>query len=116
MATTLTDSYLKHFGGGRTHTADWTFTAGETGDPFEMPAASDRSVQMAGTFNGATVVLEGSNDGTNYVTLTDQAATALSFTSAGLRLILQPTRYIRPRVSSGSVTSVTISVVANRRV
>jgi hypothetical protein len=96
--------------------ASWTFTASETGDPFEMPAASDRSVQLAGTFNTATILIEGSNDGTNYRTLTNQAASALSFTAAGLELVLQPTRYIRARVSAGAATSVTITLLANRRV
>jgi hypothetical protein len=116
MATTMTPSYLSHFGGGRTHMASWTFTSNETGLPFEMPGASDRSVQLTGTFNGATVLIEGSNDGTNYATLTDQAAGALSFTAAGLALVLQPTRYIRARVSAGSVTSVVITLLANRRI
>lgn len=122
MATTMTPSYVRE-NGGRTHKASWTFTSNETGLPFGVPSASDRSVEVVGTFNSATVILEGTNTGDNetaaaaatWTTLTDQAATALSFTTNGLRVILQPTRWIRARVSSGSVTSVTVTVIANRR-
>ena len=40
--------------------------------PFEFVDWADRTIHVYGTFGvGGTVVLEGSNDGTNYVTLTD---------------------------------------------
>lgn len=72
----------------------------------------DRSVQLVGTFNSSTVVIEGSNDGVNYVTLSDTSGGALSFTSAGLKQIEQITAFIRPRVSVGSTTSVKVIIVA----
>lgn len=93
----------------------WTpFThTNTTGDAFEFPDYSDRSVQITGTFDSATVVLEGSNDGTNWVTLTDPQGNAISKTSAGLEQIEEVTRYIRPKHSGGtSAESITVTVLA----
>ena len=79
---------------------------GDSGSPVEYHTSADRSVQVVGTFGaGGTVVIEGSNDGTNYVTLTDPQANALSFSSAGLEAISELTRYIRPRVTGGDGTT-----------
>jgi hypothetical protein len=81
---------------------------GNTGTPNERPYFSDRSVQVVGTFGGSTCVIEGSNDGVNWVTLSDPAGVALSFTVAGLKQILQVTRYIRPNVSGGAGVSLNV--------
>lgn len=97
---------------GKGSLATWTALAtGDTGKPVSGVGLSDRSVQMTGTFGGATVVLEGSNDGTNYTTLTDTAGSALSFTSAGLKQVLQITKYIRPSVSGGAGVSINCNVL-----
>lgn len=71
-----------------------------------MPGSSVRSVQFTGTFGtGGTILLEGSNDGTNYVTLTDPQGNAISKTAAGIEAIEETTVYIRPRVSAGDGTT-----------
>lgn len=89
----------------------WTPVAtGDTGVPVENYSFSDRSVQVTGTFGGATCTIEGSNDGVNYATLTDNAGVALTFTSTGLRQVLQITRYIRPSVTAGA-GSLTITLM-----
>jgi len=73
--------------------------AGDIGQPLQRTDLADRSVHVTGTFAGATIVLEGSNDGTNYFTLANPAGAALSFTRAGL-MAGQPTdRSVRPRVN-----------------
>lgn len=77
--------------------------------PFEGPEWADRSVQIVGTFNGGTVVMEGSNDGTNWATLTDPQGNAISKTAAGIEQIEEVTRYMRPKVSAG--TGLTINVI-----
>lgn len=100
--------------GEQAHVVSWAFTGGDTGVPIEMPGASTRSVQFAGTFNGATVVLEGSNDGTNYATLTDPQGNAISKTADALEKVEEVTRYVRPRVSAGAVTAVTITMLLRR--
>lgn len=90
--------------------ASWTLATGDQGAPCEMVMASEKSVQVTGTFNTSTVVLQGSNDGTNWVTLTDPQGNALSFTSAALEAIEEHTRYVRPSVSGGTATALTVTL------
>jgi len=99
------------------NTGVWTALAnGDTGAPFEIPGAADRSVQIGGTFGaGGTCVIEGSNDGVTYFTLNNIQGTALSATSAALKGVAEITRYIRPRVSAGDgTTSITVTLLARR--
>lgn len=91
----------------------WSALAtGDTGALLSSAAFADRSVQVGGTFGGATCTIEGSNDGVNFATLTDTAGVALTFTTAGLKQILQITRYIRPSISGGAAASININLVA----
>src|SRR5258708_26883719 len=92
----------------------WTplAAAGDVGQPLQRTDLADRSVQVTGTFAGATIVLEGSNDGTNYFTLSNPASAALSFTAAGLMQVNQPTAWVRPRVTLGNGASLTGTVTA----
>jgi len=84
---------------------------GNTGAPVEKPTFSDRSVQVAGTFGGATCTIQGSNNGADWVTLTDPAGVALTFTSTGLKQILQVTKYIRPSITGGAAASIDVSLL-----
>jgi hypothetical protein len=85
--------------------------APDDGEAVELAGYADRSVQVQGIFDTTTVVIEGSNDGVNYHTLTDPQGTALSFTAAGLRAILQIARYVRPRVTAGGAgTDITVTM------
>lgn len=93
----------------------WTMvTVGDTGAPMPFAQWSDRSVQFTGTFGAGTIVWEGSNDGTNYETLTDAQAVAISKTAVGLEQVVEVTQLARPRVSVG-VTSVVVTCVARRQ-
>lgn len=90
---------------GQASLVTWTSVAtGDTGAPIQAPAFSDRSVQVSGTFGGATCTIEGSNDGVTYFTLTDPAGAPATFAVAGLKQLLQITRYIRPSVAAGAGT------------
>lgn len=97
-------------------TITWTgLVNGDSGTPVShMTAFADRSIQVTGTFgSGGTVLIEGSLDGTNYATLTDQSDNALSITSAKIEQVIQLVKYLRPRVSAGDgTTSLTITLVA----
>lgn len=86
---------------------------GNTGAPVLNPTYRERIVQASGTFGGATVVMEGSNDGTNWVTLTDTAATPanISFTATGIKKILMTTKFIRPNVSGGAGAAIDINLL-----
>lgn len=75
-----------------------------TGTAVEFPNWRDRSVQIVGTFDSATVVIEGSNDGSTWVTLTDPQGNAISKTAAALEQIEEVVRYIRPSHSGGTAS------------
>lgn len=93
-------------------TTKWSGLA--TGDEGVPIATGGRqiSVQVTGTFGGATVAMQGSNDGSNWVSLNDQAVIAnpCSFTSAGLKGVLQMPKYIRPVVSGGAGTGLIVTL------
>ena len=80
---------------------------GDTGAAIELGNYQDRSIQITGTFGaGGSVSLQGSNDGgTTWATLTDPAGNALTFTSAGLKQVLQITHKVRMTVTAGDGTT-----------
>jgi hypothetical protein len=76
---------------------------------------ADRSVQVEGTFGGATIALNGSNDKSNFRTLNDPSMTPLTFTAAGLRAVLEAVVQFAPSISGGDgTTGVTVSVLLRR--
>lgn len=83
----------------------------DQGLPVSLVGAADRTVQIGGTFGAATVVLEGSLDGTNYITLTDPQGNAISKTSAALEAVSEIVNFIRPSTSGGTGTSVTVTML-----
>lgn len=93
-----------------------TLLNGDDGAPFEFVDWADRTIQVFGTFGaGGTVLVEGSNDGANWATLTDSNGVAMSLTAASVKQINEVPRYVRPRVSAGDgSTSLTFSLVARR--
>jgi hypothetical protein len=85
---------------GRTHLYQWLLTtADHTGEAGNNPGASDRTIQVYGTWGGASLTVEGSNDGTNWATLHDPTGEELVFTTDGIAVILENPLYIRPRLS-----------------
>jgi len=102
----------------KAHIARWTGltkTTDDTGSPLEMVGSADRSVQVEGVFNGGTLLLEGSNDGSNYATLTDPQGNNLSFTSATIETVAEITRYVRPRVTAGGgSTNLAVTMLVRR--
>jgi len=91
----------------------WTLVGTDDGAPINMTQWADRSVQFVGTWGGGTVLFEGSNDGTNYATLTDAQTSAISKTADSLEQVVELTRLARPRASV-SVTSVVVSLLVRR--
>lgn len=88
----------------------------DDGSPLDFVDWADRCVQITGTFGvGGTVVLEGSNDGTNWATMTDYANVALSFTAPAVKQITEQPRFMRPRVTAGDgTTSLAVSILARK--
>jgi len=96
----------------------WTALAnGDTGAPVEVGDFAGLTVTFEGTFGtGGTVKLRGSNDGTNYYDLTNQAATAISKTAAGVSAVAEAPRYVRPEVTAGDGTTLLSCRLVARKV
>lgn len=102
MATVIGAVTKSHTFSGESFAIQWTpVTAADTCDVIEVPAGAKVSVQVAGTFDSATVVLQGSNDGTNYVGLTDPQGNAISKAAAAIEAVEEPVRYIKATHSGG---------------
>ena len=69
------------------------------------------SVQVTGTFGGATIALQVSNDGTNYVTLKDSAGSNISFTTAGVAEFSTAALYVKPTSTGGTADNVNVTIV-----
>jgi hypothetical protein len=91
----------------------WTDLAtGDTGTPADFCQYADRSCQVSGVWGGATMSLEGSNDGTNWHPLIDHSGNAIALTDDALVYVVSPTLVVRPNVTGGDVTtSLTITML-----
>lgn len=78
-------------------------TAGKAYEP-ELTRAAIAAVQFTGPFDGAAAVLQGSNDGSTWVTLKDTLGSEVSFTAAGYAEISTAMAYIRPSTSGGGAS------------
>jgi hypothetical protein len=89
------------------HVISWTgLLNGDTGAPIEMAGHTIKCAQLKGTFGaGGTIVMQGSNDGVTYVTLTDPQGNSVSKTAEAIEQIQETTRYIRPSVTAGDGTT-----------
>jgi hypothetical protein len=91
---------------------------GDVGTPEELSRFPMHSVQFGGTFGGATVVWEGSNDGVTYFTMTGEnpaggADALVSATSAARFDVTNVVpQFVRPRVSGGSSVAIDVTVIA----
>ena len=83
-------------------------TANADGAPVSWTDWADRSITFVGTWGGATAALEGSNDGTNWVPITDPQGTAITKTANGIEAATEITRFVRPNLTTPG-TGATIS-------
>ncbi len=75
----------------------------------------NKSVHVEGVTSGDTILIEGSNDESNYLTLTDKQGGYMSFVNDdGMKKIEENTRQIRPRVSGGTGVSANITIIASK--
>ena len=74
----------------------------DTGAPADVSDRPDRTVSVQGTFNGATMTLQGSMDGgTVYFTLHDNLGVAITLAAAGSVIVAENTKTIRPSITGG---------------
>jgi hypothetical protein len=83
----------------------WTglAAAGDIGDTQSYANYGDKTFICAGNFSGgATVVIEGSNDGINWATLSNRQGTAMTFTGLGMNTSQDKPIFVRPRLTAGT--------------
>jgi hypothetical protein len=84
-----------------------------TGDASTFPALSDRCVQVVGTFNGNTLLLQGSNVinptvASDWFTLHNHLGDLLSFTAVGGDVVAENPYHIRPKSTGGTGVDVDV--------
>ena len=90
---------------------NWTGIAtGDTINSYAIPEELGVSgcVQITGTFGGATVSMEVSNDGDTWFTLKDGNNAAITVTANGFADFSTAAIYIRPVISGGTSDSVNV--------
>jgi len=93
-----------------------TYTTLDSGDTAPTAVLLDGTVpiagfmQAAGTFGGATVKLQVSNDNTNWVDAKDITGTVVGLLAAGGVEFSTAAVYIRPLVTGGSGTNLTVTI------
>lgn len=112
FAATVNPTQATNAGKTESVNAQWTPLVGTADTAAALKTANylTKSVQVVGTFSGATVAIQGSNDGSNWVQLTDQANAALTCTAACLKTIQQSPLYVRP-VVTGTVSAASLTVL-----
>lgn len=111
MATIQFDAAMP---GHKCLTAAWEgLSTGDTASPLTIDGTMGAigSVQVTGTFGGATVVLQVSNDGTNWVTIKSLLGLDVSLTAAGLVEFSTGALFLRPAISGGTGDDVDVTVV-----
>jgi len=86
----------------------------DTATPF-LPVELDTavaSVQISGTFGGATLTFQQSNDGTNWFTAKTPIGDNVSATAAGMFELSLSALYVRPSIAGGSSSSLNVILVA----
>lgn len=95
-----------------------SFTGGATNDnsdPLGFAPWGDVCVQALGTFGGATVTIQGSNDGgTTWATLNNAQGTVATFTAAGIKQIVERPLHMRAAITGGAGVSVSVIFVLRR--
>jgi len=98
----------------------WAMPADEEGAGVALPRHADRSVQITGPFDGATLKIEGTIDGTTWGILTDPQGNDLTFTSypAGystkIEAISEATVAVRPKTTGGGGSTALVITLLSR--
>ena len=82
------------------------------GDNDGAVAFADKTVQFdSAAWGGATMTLEGSNDGAKWFGLSDPQGVAISMTADGLIAVLENPRFIKPVLTGGAASSINCRLV-----
>jgi hypothetical protein len=95
----------------------WTglANAGDLGDAQSLPAYSEKTFVVSGTFAGsASVTIQGSNDGLNWVPLVNKQGNALTFAAAGIGTAQDRPLYVQPSMTAGAAAAVNVVCAAHK--
>jgi hypothetical protein len=86
---------------------------GDTGVPYLVKNRYGfvGSIQISGTFGGATIALEQSNDGTTWFPATDTLGNAISATTAEISEMSLAAAYLRPTITGGTGSAIDVIIV-----
>lgn len=90
-------------------------SADDDGEAVRLAVYSDRSIQVAGTFGGASVTIGGSNDGVTFHALTDTFGEPLTLTAGALKQVVELPVFLKPRIFGGDGTTDLTVVLAGRK-
>jgi hypothetical protein len=98
----------------------WTslLTASVSGTGVEKAQHADLCWQAVGAnWGGATLTLQGSNDGTNWFSMTNAAGgAAATFTTDGGKQTIERPRYVRPTLTTaGTAADVTVTLYMRKQ-
>ena len=79
--------------------------------PIAAQAAIAGAVQFKGTFGGATIGLQASNDGTTFFDIKDLGGVAISATAAAFFEFTTAAMYIRPVITGGAANAIDVVVL-----
>lgn len=74
----------------------------------ELPMWPHRTVMAVGMWDSNTITIQGSMDGTNFVTLTDPLGNNAAFTDDSVLKLDQSTKYVQIVQASGSSVSIDV--------
>lgn len=95
--------------------ATWAnLASGDVGAPVDYVGHADRTVQVTGSFGGATVTLQGSLDKENWATLNDAQGNPIQITEARIEAVTELVLWIRPSVAGGTSTDVTVNLLMRK--
>lgn len=97
----------------RPHDWQWSFVQGDTGNPIAISNQGDVTIQVSGTFAGAGITLQGSNEpgATNGIALHDIDGNAINLTAGGILQVKEKTLFLWPVITGGNgTTSLTITI------
>lgn len=94
-------------------TLTWVLGNADNGNAGLCLRWADKWVQALGTFGGATITIQVSNDGATWVGATTDGTTALTFVGAGYKRVWENSKFVRAISSGGAGTSVTVILVGS---
>ena len=99
--------------------AEWpSVQAGDTCQPVDYDTHADRTVQITGTFGGASVAVQGSLEEVpvNWSVLTDPQGNDLNLTASKIEMVVENTAFVRPAITGGDgSTDLNITLFMRRK-